>query len=493
VTAALLLAAAGADGPAPARPSPEPTAAGPPPQTSALPFDLPPPETLRASPRKAFAHYIPTFPRSFDDEDPASDYYARNYLTRDGEGGRHAAYGGYLRDRPVPRAPLRRPDWALEDLRVEVRQAVRAGLDGFTLDLLQLGDTGGAWWDTSQLLLQAAAEAGEGFSVVLMPDMGALDEVDPVGLARWTAHLAASPAAHRLEDGRLLVAPYRAEQRPPDWWREYLRLLSQEHGVQAALLPVFLDERPQVAAFAGLAWGASNWGSRSPAANDPSLRRPGSPFDRAQVARRLGLRWMQPVSVQDVRPREGVFDEAEATTNLRTSWELAIAAQAELVQLVTWNDYAETTAFAPSERHGWAFLDVSAWYLTRWKTGAEPEVVRDTVVLTHRTQRVGTPPSGGQPLRLRLRGGSSPARDVVEVLSFATRPGTVRLSVGGRTTECRVDAGMDVCTAPLGPGEVRAELVRDDDVAAAVSSPYRLDEAPVVEDLQYVSVSSGRS
>ncbi len=469
-------------------PSPDPAgrASGAP----VVPFDVPTTDALRDSPRKAFAHYIPTFPRSYDNQPTTIDYYARNYLTADGEGGKHAEYGGFLRDRPLPRTPLDRPDWALEDLRVEVRQAIDAGLDGFTLDLLQLGDTGGPWWDTSQLLLQAAAEAEDGFSIVLMPDMSALETIDPRGLARWTAHLAESPAAHRLDDGRLLVAPFLAEARTSDWWREYLRVLADEFGTTAALLPVFLDERPHLQAFADISWGVSTWGSRSPAQNQAQPRGPGSPWARAQAVEQLGLRWMQPVSVQDVRPRDGVFDEAVATANLRATWELAIATGAELVQVATWNDYAESTAVAPSQRHGWSFLEVSAWFLARWKTGDEPAVARDSVVLTHRTQRYGGEVVGGQWRRLQLRPGSSPAVDLVEAVSFATGPATLRLVVGTSETSCEVSRGLSVCTAPLGSGEIRTELVREGAVVASVASPYQLEEAPAAEDLQYVSVTS---
>ncbi len=80
-----------------ASPSSSP-AAGP------LPFDLPAQSTLRSSAHKVFAHYFTPYPISLDNQDGASDYYARNYLTAGGESGKHAAYGGLLRDRPQPRA-----------------------------------------------------------------------------------------------------------------------------------------------------------------------------------------------------------------------------------------------------------------------------------------------------------------------------------------------------------------------------------------------------
>ena len=64
----------------------------------------------KQNPRKVFAHYIPSFPISIDNKDSDQDYYATQYLTVRGENGIHAAYGGYLRDRPLPRAVSDRTD-----------------------------------------------------------------------------------------------------------------------------------------------------------------------------------------------------------------------------------------------------------------------------------------------------------------------------------------------------------------------------------------------
>src|SRR4051812_34369023 len=44
-------------------------------RTGALPFDLPSVASLRSSPRKAFANWVPSLPISLDNKAPASDYY----------------------------------------------------------------------------------------------------------------------------------------------------------------------------------------------------------------------------------------------------------------------------------------------------------------------------------------------------------------------------------------------------------------------------------
>lgn len=51
--------------------------------------------------RPVIAHYFPPLPLTIDKHDPENDYYARVYLRPEGEKGKYAAYGGYLRQRPL--------------------------------------------------------------------------------------------------------------------------------------------------------------------------------------------------------------------------------------------------------------------------------------------------------------------------------------------------------------------------------------------------------
>lgn len=458
-----------------------------------LPFDPPPTEVLRGSPKKVFAHYMTPLPLSLDNQAPASDYYARNYLTPNGEGGKHAAYGGYLRDRPQPRGVRPEADWRLRDLKEEVRHAIATGVDGFSVDLLALGDTGGQLWTNTLLMMQAAQEVDPGFKILLMPDMsGSLRNKDAATIARWVAHLGAHPSAYRLADGRLVVSPFLTEAHDAAWWRGFLDTMRTSYGETVAFVPLFLDERPHLESFAPISYGMSIWGARTPTGNDPLATHPSSPRARIAAVRNKGLHWMQPVSVQDARPREGIYDEAQNTTNLRNTWRIARDSGAEWVQMVTWNDYAEGAVFAPSVKHGWSYLDISAFYLAWYKAGSFPPLVRDAVYLSHRTQPAPTLPSGAQTLIMKLRGGSSPARDTVEALTFLPTAASVRVTVGDTTTVCPATAGADTCTVPLGAGPIRAEVLRGGSTTATVTSPHAVTTAPVVQDLQYVAVSSGR-
>ncbi|GGT72036.1 glycoside hydrolase family 71 protein [Streptomyces lateritius] len=460
----------------------QPAAAPPEAYSTALPFDLPATAELRRSPKLVFAHYFTPYPLSLDNEPAAQDYYSRNYLTPDGEKGRHRAYGGLLRDRPLPTGPGT-GNWELAHLRQEIRTARDAGLDGFTLDLLSLA---GRNWDRAELLMRAAQEEDPDFRIQLMPDMTSLTTT-PAALADSLAQLARHPSAHRLPDGRLVVSPFKAEEKEPAWWQRMMGDLETRHGIRTALVPLFLDFTPERERYAAISHGLSEWGARS------ANRQDGATADAA-TAHRLGKIWMQPVSVQDARPNQGIFDEAGNTETLRAAWEAAIGSGADWVQLTTWNDYSEGTHFAPSLHNGYAYLDLSSYYLTRFKTGAWPRIVRDTLYLTSRVQFVDdTAPTTLQPRVTEPRPGTATPRDTVEVLSFLTAPASVRTTTGGTESGYRAPAGVHARLLPLRTGHSSATVVRGGESTTTVTSRYPVRRPVEKQDLQYYAVTSGRA
>lgn len=188
-------------------------------------------------------------------------------------------------------------------------------------------------------------------------------------------------------------------------------------------MPLFLDFGAHSDEFASISHGFSEWGSRSYVGQESSTR-------DVRRAHDMGKIWMQPVSVQDARPNQGIYDEAGNTATLRATWTRAIEDDADWVQLTTWNDYSEGSQFAPSLHNGHAYLDLTSYYLTKFKTGSWPKIVRDTLYLSARTQFADADPTGDQSLVMSIRKGSAPPRDKVEVLSFLTAAGSVRTTVG---------------------------------------------------------------
>ncbi|MFO0882250.1 MAG: glycoside hydrolase family 71 protein [Candidatus Saccharimonadales bacterium] len=381
--------------------------------SGALPFDMPANATLKASGKKVFAHYFTPYPISLDNKTSTSDYYTNGYLNPNGESGKHAAYGGLLRDRPLPRSPIS-SNYQLEDMKTEVRRATDAGLDGFTVDLLSVGSTS-THWQRVQLLLQAAPLVDSSFKMVLMPDGTASATADINALTAAIGSVKDSSALYKLSDGRVVISPFAPEKQGAAWWQNFVNIMKNSYGMNVALVPCFLNYSANAAAFAPFSYGFSNWGNRSPASNANLAANINDAHARGKI-------WMQPVSVQDERPNQSIYDEANNTENLRVTWNTAING-ADWVQVPTWNDYSEGTQLSPSVHNNWAPLDITSYYITRFKTGSWPTLKRDVLYVSHRSQPYAAKPTGGQTKFMTLRTGSSPARDAVEVLSLLPTAG----------------------------------------------------------------------
>jgi hypothetical protein len=445
--------------------------------TPYLPINL----VEQPSPRKVFAHYMPSLPISIDNKDGSQDYYATEYLTPGGEDGKHAAYGGFLRDRPIPRAHSDRPDWKLMDLLTEISQAKSVGIDGFAVDVFSPRGESGA----PDLLLQAAAEV-KGFAVLITADVtGPFSRMSPADFAADIAPYLSEPGAFHLSDGRPVLGAFAAERLKPDWWRSALEILRHNLKRDVAFVPTFLavDDNPEK--FADISYGFSDWGGRSPSALATTDLGRGSAVDVIRRAHQLGKLWMQPVAFQDVRPRDGIFQESDNGVTNRLAWQVADQPHAEWVQLVTWNDYAESTEMAPSVKHGWSILDMNAYDIMWFKSGRRPRVLRDAIFVSYRDQPVKARPVYHETTLMRVLPGSVDPRDTIEAVTFATAPSDVSITAGTQHYSCRVPAGRGICTFPLAIGSISAQMDRDGEPVAVARSNVDVTDSPQVQDLQY--------
>jgi hypothetical protein len=483
-----------------------------------LPFSLASTTALRSSSKKVFVHYWPPLPISLDNQDPTTDYYQRNYLSIGGESGKYADEGGYLRDRPFPQNPLicpiagetscttgtsstacplaAPPSWKIANMKTEVRRAIKAGLDGFTLDIIQ--SQSGADYQVCQnafLMLQAAHEVDPNFDIVLMPDMSStsLKSLTMDELAAYIALLGSYPSAYHLPDGRLVVSPFYPDAdsaHTASWWGNWESLMKTKYNITVAFVPCFvLSTSAEITAFDSVSYGFSNWGSGNPA-NNQNLA------SNITQSHSLGKIWMQPVRVQDVRPSKSIFDEANNSENLRTTLLGAIGTapsnSADWIQIPTWNDYTEQANVAPSPHTGWSILDISDYYLSKFKTGDYPTITKDVLYISHRVQLSAALPTPLYAKPMVIRPSGSPARDTVEVLSYLTAPADITVHIGNSTATYQAPAGEYSKILPLTVGAISATALRTGTQVASVTSPFDVLSTFAQQDLQYHFVSSAR-
>lgn len=416
-----------------------------------LPFDPVPYENLINGTRKVFAHYFTPFPISIDNKYWEEDYYTRNYLNPYGENGKFLSVGGYLRNRPIPRPVNPENTWRLQDMLKEVQLAKAIGLDGFAADILSYQ---GTHWERILMLLEAARVDGGGFTIMLMPDMNAALRSNPDQFIPMIETLSQYPAAMRLADGRLVVAPYMAHLQTPDWWGYQLAELKRR-GIDVALVPLFHSWQKYYLDYAHLSYGVSDWGSRN--ASSASYW-----STMADTAHSAGLIWMAPVAPQDMRPKNAVYWEARNSELFRAHWEAAIQGGADWVQLITWNDYSEHTSIAPSTLTNYAFHDLTAYYVTWFKSGQRPQIKRDAIYSFQRAHSSNAYPDPElQSKLINVASSSDMPRNNVEMVAILTAPAMLEIELGGSISSKYAEAGITSFTIPLAMGTPTFRIVRD--------------------------------
>jgi hypothetical protein len=468
-----------------APPDPEPTPGYP----WMIPYD-----ELHASPKKIFYHYFPPYPITHSNEAPYAsgsyqgDYYTRNFLAINGEGGAHAAYGGLLRDRPMPTGvPFTGSDWMIQQQRVELQSCLESGGDGFFVNIMSSGDTN--HWARMNTLADVCADEFPDLSVIPMVDANASFSTQSnavIASALNTFYNRGS--GYMLGDGRRLLGTFKAEGKTLAYWQTLVSTLGTTHSKPIAFLGIFNSIGQAPAYSAVPQYAAGRWGAGADPANVASS------VNDAATTRARGEEPLWPVWNQDVRPNPGygqMFFESLNTESLRAHWGKAITTDVPLIQQGTWNDYTEGSQFQPSVIRGKVALDISTYYLIRWKLGYFPTIRQDALYLTHRNQMANATITGGQTQLMTKRAGSA-LREHVEVLSFLKAEAQISLKIASNTYTYTAPAGMYVRSFQAAPGEVSVKAVRFDVEIARINSPVVIKSTTENQDRQYAMFGSIR-
>jgi hypothetical protein len=386
-----------------------------------------------------------------------------------GEGGKHKAYGGLLRDRPIPRAPLG-TGWAMQDMRTEVSNAKAAGLDGFMVNTM--GTSGGNW--TRILNLTRAAKELGGFTITPMVDAnGAIGSQTPAVIAAKLAEIYAIGAGWTV-DGGLALSTFKADGKTVAWWTEVINLLEAKVGPVRFIAAFLSISDARLKEFAPISYGFGVWGNRH-------LRTVTAAPNYAAKAHALGKKWMQPVAYQDARPHSYVYAESNGTATGRLMWERAINDGADFVQAITWNDYSESTQISPSVDNDGTFSELTAYYAKWFRDGQQPRVSTDRVYLLNRIH----PHAAGPAMKPTLDGVSIPV-DITEALCFLTAPAQVSLN---DAPPVDVPAGITPVKVPLRLGAQRVRVTRAGRTVLDFTSHDSVTDKPPTADLAYHAVA----
>lgn len=366
--------------------------------------------------------------------------------------------------------PMAGHDGTVEEFRTEIRQAQAHGIDGFALNC-------GSWTKEpyyraiAERLFEAAASIGTNFKLFFSAD--GLSEADTVAMiSEFYDH----PNMYRYE-GKPLLSTFAGDR---GWARGVLGGL--EAGRKpVAFVPFFyaahgrfadpaiadlVEQNPEVDGF--FYFGAAGFGEDIA---DTSRR-------LAEAWRRAGKPYMAPVTpyYRGLGPRNYRLFETRGFEGMAMEWEAAIAEQAQWVEIVTWNDWGESTYVAsfgpPSATTLWdghwgrllsheAYLAASAYYIRWFKTG-EQRIDRDELFWFYRLAPKSVP--GLTELTKGVLGypdNSDSLLDRVFATIFLTSPALLRIDSGDHRYESPLGGGVHHVSVDFWLGPQRFSLIRD--------------------------------
>ncbi len=434
-----------------------------------LPFNRPPLSELQASEQKVVAHWM-LWPISADNQNPESDHYARILNT-----GQHT-WDSHLRYRPIARPPRDVEEWQVADFKAEIRIAQAVGLDAFLVNIFpRERPEEGALTRTPTFFqfLTAAEELGTDFKIAPNFDfVGGLSQshfsnatlfVESIVEDLDEAGMRHSPSLMR-KDGKIVVGSFYIELASPEWLAEFCEQMAA-NDLEVFFIGLFnsIGTRGLEEEYKPVFDGWSDWGARTPDRANRNYNQQ-FPTDSGII--------MAAINYHDVRyrPTYSVGGEAAGSRTLRNNWMSAINSGTDWAQLVTWNDHGEHSSFIPNTGVQFAVNDITAYYITWFKTGSAPQIKRDALYYFHRIQQ-------GPPWINHFGSLEDMWINEIELVGFLVEPGTLEIITDEGVTQEDVEAGIQSITAPL-PEEGRPQfrLVRDGEVVIDIHSAFVIGE-----------------
>lgn len=449
-----------------------------------------------------WVHYFPPYPPSLPVNSSSGNtagpnYYVNQYLPVNGESGKHAAYGGLLRDMPLRSgAPWSTsPTWQVNMMRTEVEAARRFGIHGFMVDIL--GSSGNNWTVAQALFAAASTTSGgqrvyPGFYVIPMLDgNGSTGQGSSSAAAAALNTLLNYGCAYRV-GGDYVVSTYRPENfgaygntaQAAAWWDDVVNRLRNQYGKNVRSWHCFGNPN-NATAFRSSSNPPEVVGRWGLGGADPGIISTTSAANYIGQAHANGERAMLTAFRGWQRPKNREFDESKGTAALRAAWQRMrqLSGPNDVMQVSSWNDYSETHHIGVSAATGGAYAAVSAWEATKWLLGTAPQILADAVVVSSRARGATVTVTGGQTQFMQQRGGSgrSTVTHEVEVVTYLTTSDTVTVQIGSATHSYTAPAGEYVARFPIAPGSIQVTTGR----GVELSAPWTVRTSSGNEDWQY--------
>jgi hypothetical protein len=188
-------------------------------------------------------------------------------------------------------------------------------------------------------------------------------------------------------------------------------------------------------------------------------------IELSQVARKNNCEWGQALNYQYDNQFWSRIHVGEVGLQMQKRWDMIEKTGATILQFTTWNDYAENTQLAPAQETKYTYLDLNAYFVKKWKEGKTPKVEDDRIYVIYPKY-----PKGAEttcfPFRVaRYVNYNKP----IEVITILKSPGKVRMP--GRNIEWDAPAGYYYKQISGDPGNVEVEVARNSKVVKSLKCP----------------------
>jgi len=397
---------------------------------------------------------------------------------------------------------------SLEDYQREIKDAQQRGIDGFALNCGNWTRREQYYKARSTLLYEAAKVLGTDFKLFFSADGVSPEEAADMVCSfyehpnqfRCNGKPVLSSFAGTTAWGAKIVELVRATGRevffvPYYYPKKVTEMPQQEHVDQV------FNDNPALDGF--FFFGAAGTGEQIARSN-----------------RLLAQKWLgadgKKVFMASVTPYYRGFGgnyrcfETRGFQALAREWEGLIQDGATWVEIVTWNDWGESSYLAPfgppEQTKFWdghwgpmlshvAYLDASRYYIDWYKTGARPTITEDALYYFYRLHPKTAPgivKPDDKARKTGLPGGADKLQDDVFVTLFLTAPAQLAIHSGETTKAFEVEAGVSHVEMPFAPGKQRFVLRRGEQAVIDKTGEQEISPTDAWGNFNYFGGSAKR-
>ncbi|EPQ56645.1 glycoside hydrolase [Gloeophyllum trabeum ATCC 11539] len=341
--------------------------------------------------------------------------------------------------------------YSVSDWTNDIKTAQSIGIEGFAVDD----------YETSRIADAYTAAEALGFKLLYSFDMSYQWSQDAI-VSLVVAH-ASSPSTY-LWKNQVLVSTYSGENNCNDFWAGVKSSL-QSQGISISLAPAFTSYRDPSKAdsvfsnFPAID-GFFNWWSWPDDVDAKLTTDTDVAYQSAlKDAGRSGpyIMAVSPWQFKNLGDPNNWVELSDDLWNYR--WQQALQVAPDIVEIVTWNDYAESHyigdinpnvdlgTLAPNYVNGFVHGDwriPAQYYIQNYKNNTAPSISTDTVVFWYRAHPKGVTCSTGT----LPRNAAFPA-DAVFAMAILSSPATISLDIGSNHAEFQADAGVTMGSVPF--------------------------------------------